>query len=363
MFVTFAWLPESADPESFDAEIPLTFLGEQIAASRFGGRFLILFLSGLQRLSVEYAARLQQLGFEVVDFEDETRRLQESFRGLSRFQDYGRFCFLRWLALREFLRMEGITEQIIHLDGDVAFNATPNEVATDLAGRTFVLQGCPAVTSITDRLWLDQYAEALRAFSLNPESYCARAWNERKGLEHSSRERWSGFWPQPLFTHDQDLISYLIHTERIIQDHPATFARDLNLYYAQNPFWLQEGAAMQLGRSIGLDFSTRDAVCFLERKKIALWHFQSFYARQMNSALVMHRAGYHSRFPDENTCTPSEKWCWERARQSSPLTRRQLYASIRELSHAPAEATFSFGDFYSASRFWAPTTFSNGNPS
>ena len=360
MFVSFAWVTEHSSAEWFEAEVPFGFVGEQLGS--FGGHFVIIFLAGFDRLSRAYTAQLRQAGFDLVDYSAETRQLERNFSGLGRFGDYGCFCFLRWLALHQYVQRENITEQIIHLDGDVVFNASPAEIAHDLSGRTFVLQGCPALASISDHRWLDQYAGALVDFSRDPDCYCARAWSERAGLEDSSKQRWAGFWPQPLFTHDQDLISYLIHTEKIIQDHPAAFARDLSLYYAQNPFWLHEGAALQLGRSSGLDFSIHGRACFLEGKKIAFWHFQSFYTRHMNSAVVTHRAGYRGRFPDENACTPFEKWCWEHARQLSPLSRAQLYGSIRELSHSPTEADFSFADFYNARRFCLPGIFVNDAP-
>ncbi len=60
------------------------------------------------------------------------------------------FCFLRWQTLAEYLRVENTRGQVFQIDGDIVFNAKPEEVANDAKGLTFVLQGCQAFVSIAN---------------------------------------------------------------------------------------------------------------------------------------------------------------------------------------------------------------------
>src|SRR5689334_17933920 len=44
--------------------------------------------------------------------------------------------------------MEGDERQVFHIDGDVLFNVPPEQLMQELRGKTLVIQGCPAFTSI-----------------------------------------------------------------------------------------------------------------------------------------------------------------------------------------------------------------------
>lgn len=351
IFASCAWVGEHGSDASFEANAPYQFVGEQLQAYGFRGRFVLIFLEGCDKLSAGYRSRLRQLGFDVVDFAAETRRLAARFPALQQLDRYGFFCFIRWIALRSFLAQENVTGQVVHLDGDIVFNATPDEIAADFRDLTFVLQGCPAVASITNHDWFAIYEEELVKFTRDVDSYSASAFANRAGWLQSARQKWAGVWEGPRMTHDQDLICYLIHTDKIVQDRPALFAKAWRLYYTQNPYWLHEGAEIQLGRDSGLTFSTRENVCYLEQKKIALWHFQSFFAAQLANAVALHRAGFRGRYPGASSSTMANGW-----------TRKELYRSIRELSPANPDAAFSFSDYYNREQFWVPGVFSNSQP-
>lgn len=359
MFVSFAWLGQHDSEAAFDCEAPFSFLGEQLQSFGFAGRYVIIFLGGYEKLSLKYRSLLKRCGFEIVDFAAETRQLALQFPELERFDRYGFFCFLRWVALRRFLELEQLLgEQVIHLDGDIVFNASPDEIALDLEARTFVLQGCPAIASIADGAWFAQYEEALRQFSDDVDGYSAGAFADKDGWLNSARTKWAGVWEGPAMTHDQDLICYLIHADKLTQDRPAKFARSRKLYYAQNPFWLHEGAELQLGRETDLFFSVRDNVCYLEEKKIAVWHFQRFFARQLALVLRMHARGFADRYPDGSRLETVQP-----AVDAKPLTRKELHRAIRELDSSTDKAAFSFADYYNRERFWKPGVFSNPQPS
>lgn len=358
IFVSFAWLGEHDTQESFEANTPFAFLGQQLQSMHFAGRFVILVLDGYDRLSPSYRVQLKTLGLELIDYGPDTRQLRSRFQGLDRFDRYGFFCFIRWIALRAFLTSENSREQIIHLDGDIVFNASPDEIAADLQGLTFVLQGCPAIATVSDYDWFAAYEEELLKFSRDISGYCNDAFHNKAGWLESARQKWAGVWDGPGMTHDQDLICYLIHADRLVQDRPGAFAKNLKLYYAQNPYWLHEGAELQLGRESGLSFSSRANACYLEDKKIALWHFQSFFARQLALVMELRRSGYVARYPDGSDPTVVGNLSGTIA-----MTRKELYLAIRELNPALSQADFSFADFYNRERFWKPGVFSNAERS
>src|SRR5262249_24958194 len=146
MFFICAWTNQ--DGASFEEKVPLLFLGNYLRERGSDQSFHIIFLDGYDRLSTKYLSELKNVGLNLVDFSSEFRRLSSAFPGLERFGRYELLCFLRWPALRQYLRQENIREQVFHIDGDVIFNALPQDIAVDVAGLTFVLQGCPAFVSI-----------------------------------------------------------------------------------------------------------------------------------------------------------------------------------------------------------------------
>src|SRR5262249_32292468 len=126
-----------------------------------------------------------------------------------------------------------------HYDGDVVFNEDPDVVANLLHGKTFVLQGCPALTSISDHGWFDQYREQLDRFTNDVRGYSELAWTERDGWETSEREKWAGQRFRRTISSDQDLLSHLIHTDRIVQHKPSVILNDLQSYMLfENPLYL-----------------------------------------------------------------------------------------------------------------------------
>lgn len=85
IFVSFAWLGEHDTQESFEANTPFAFLGQQLQSMHFAGRFVILVLDGYDRLSPFYRAQLKALGLELIDYGPDTRQLRSRFHGLDRF--------------------------------------------------------------------------------------------------------------------------------------------------------------------------------------------------------------------------------------------------------------------------------------
>jgi len=357
----FAWVGEEQDSVSFEENVPLQTLGRQLRQLGSKGVFNILFLDGYDRLSGRYISKLEDLGFNLTDLGSEYRELSRSFRSLEQFGRFEMSCFLRWPLLASYLSSENITGQIFHIDGDVLFNASPEQIAEDLKGLTIVLQGCPAFVSITNYDWFQCYHEELVKFSQDIEGYSSRAWDERSGWEQSDKERWAGQRYRRVISSDQDLISHLIHTGRIIQDDPAQFADQLCLYYTENPLYFNSHASIQLSSDTGLCFSSDEGSCSVNGKMIAFWHFQGSFAAYVNAAIVLHKLHYPFRTPN-HLSGRFRKLLSRGARSVCQMGRKRVYGCIRELNLEEGNTGFSFVDIFNGRSYWKKGVFSNLPP-
>ena len=361
MFFIFAWLKENQDGNSFEEQVPLLFLGNYLRRQGSNEIFNIVFLDGYHQLSSHYISELKAVGFNVINFSREFQRLARGFPGLARFGKYEMFCFLRWQTLAEYLRVENTRGQVFQIDGDIVFNAKPEEVANDVKGLTFVLQGCPAFVSIANGDWLEYYWKELVKFHQDIEGYSSIAWKERTGWKESHREKWAGSRFRRIISSDQDLLSHLIHTGGIIQDNPLEFTKRLTLFYMENPLYFHSHAKIQLSKDSGLGFSSDGNTCYVENKKIAFWHFQSDFVRYVNTARVLHRMHYPSRFP--NHLEPSR---WQQLvsgmrRRARQMSRREVYSCLEELNSDKSHAVLSFANIFNRQSYWKKGIFSNPN--
>lgn len=362
MFFIFAWLKENQDGASFEQQIPLLFLGNQLRRQGSKQIFNIVFLDGYDQLSTYFISKLEDVGFNLINFSGECRRLIKAFQDLDRFGKSEMFCFLRWPALARLLKTENFRKQLIHIDGDVIFNASPGEIANDVKGLTFVLQGCPAFATITNYDWFECYCEELMKFSHDIEGYSSKAWSERLGWEKSYIEKWAGFWDRQILSSDQDFINYLVHTGRIVQDNPLTFVKQLELYYTENALYFDSHARSQLSKNQGLLFSSDGDTCYVEGKKIAFWHFQSDFSAYVNAAIVLHKIHYPFRFPNHLSGRFSRLLSIA-ARRAYPMSRKEIYGRLKELNPEKSDTSLSFVDIFNSRSYWDKGVFSNLPPS
>ena len=355
----FAWLKAETDDLRFESQVPLLFCAKSLRARGSESKIRVLLLSGMENLSAEYKAEASGLGLTFTDVEHLYREAKAGFTNLQRFNDYEVHCFLRWIVLKRYLSAEGCSRQVIHFDGDVMFGATLEEIAEDFKGRTFVLQGCPAVTSITDYGWLAEYETELELFCSDIDGYSARAWSQREGYEISAQEKWSGYcWFRPIISSDQDLISYLIHTDALTQDKPWDMVPLFSLYYMQNPMWINYHDGGQLTKPNGLNFTSVGKNCYLDGKKVALWHFQSDFADYVNYALFSCKLSRALRAPNPVT-HPSAKILLKIVRRLRPFSRLTLYGEFKEFNPEPAAAQFRLTDILNKHVHWDKSVFSN----
>jgi hypothetical protein len=264
------------DAEAFENHVPLYFCGKRNVKLGFENRIDVLFLSGYERLDETYKQNLQDVGYRVHDAGAIYNELAGRYSALHRFGDYEKKCFLRWPVIATVFPRESI----IHYDGDVVLNEDPAVIARLLERKTFVLQGCPALTAISDQNWFTQYQEQLDLFVKDIEEYSARAWKERKGWEISERDKWAGQRYREIVSSDQDLLSHLIHTDRIVQDNPPELLRDLRSYLLfENPLYLH-GYTNDLH---GSRYTRTSGIDYIDGKRILMWHMQSDFTKYLST--------------------------------------------------------------------------------
>ncbi len=280
--VIVAW--SQGDAQSFEAKVPLLFVGQRNQKIGFKAHINVVFLDGFDRLDNTYRSMLHDLGYRLHDASTLYAIYAQKYELLSRFGDYEKKCFLRWLVIKDIFS----GEPLIHYDGDIVFNEDPAVIEKQVEGKTFILQGCPAFTSIADRCWFEQYTTELDAFVADIEGYSSRAWELRAGWEVTFATRWSGSRFRPIISSDQDLLSHLIHTNEIKQDSVNAIMHDLDDYIIfQNPLLFHmynPHISYAYTRENGIDFCSytrTDGAHLTYKKKILLWHMQScfnFYA-------------------------------------------------------------------------------------
>jgi len=263
--VIVAW--SRVDGHSFEQQVPLKFIGTMNQRLGFENKFDVLFLEGYTLLGEAYKNQLRELGFELHDCSTLFDSIPAHYNILRSFGDFEFKCFVRWLILEEYLPGEGI----VHYDGDILFNINPKEFARRVFGKTFVFQGCPAVTVINNKEWFGMYREHLDRFASDVKGYSDEAWSMREGWESSLRTKWAGSRFRRIISSDQDLLSHLIHTDQIPQDRPQSIVSSLTDYVLfENPLCIHEtnfNGPFVYKRHHGIDYFNDRAVAF--------WHMQS----------------------------------------------------------------------------------------
>lgn len=276
--VIVAWC--NASEKEFENSVPLKFVGNRNKKLGYSNNFEIIFLNGFTHLSEYYKNDLKSLGYNLHDCSKLFALFNEKYKQLDRFGDYEKKCFLRWLVIDNFFA----GEKIIHYDGDIIFNEDPSVILKLLNEHTFVLQGCPAFTSISNRDWFILYKKELDKFVGAIDAYSMQAWQERAGWQITFKTRWAGSRFRPIITSDQDFISHLIHTNRIIQDSVEKIMMQLQDYVVfENPLFIHaydDNFPFSYVRENGIDYllykrdETRDGIF---KKRVLLWHMQSCF--------------------------------------------------------------------------------------
>lgn len=271
--------------KDFEDTIPLKFVGERNKKIGLSNDIQVLFTEGIEKLSFGYKDALKNLGFRLHDTSKLYRENSKKYPQLDEhFTHYEKNTFLQWLVIDDFFK----GTPIVDYDGDIVFNEDPKVIANLVEGKTFILQGCPAFTVVSNPEWFKQYRYHLDAFLNDMEGYSEQAWKQREGWEVTFNTRWAGSRFRKIFMHDQDLMSHLIHTGQLLQDS----VEDLLLLFKdyvifENPLFIHfydDNFPYTYKREDGIDYFEyvrRDAQDIPYKKKVLFWHMQScfnFYA-------------------------------------------------------------------------------------
>jgi hypothetical protein len=290
---------------SFEKHVPLKFVGQRNLSLGFSNDIDILFLEGFELLDDAYKSSLKELGYKLHDVREIYLEIFKEYSSLYRFSDFNQKCFLRWPVINKLYS----GENIIHYDADIVFNEDPIKLGSLLDEKTFVLQGCPALTCISDSNWHLQYENNLKVYSSDINKYSQKAWIERKDWELSEMNKWAGQRNKKLISSDQDLISHLIHTDRLPQDNPIDILNCMKDYILiENPLYIH--AFSPWCDQAPFEYKRVNNIDFINNKKVAFWHMQSDFVNYLikysNSANLIKLLGI--RLPNDleygNILTP-----------------------------------------------------------
>lgn len=286
MIFQFMW--SLAGGGSFEKSVPVLWHGEHLRRNGWENRITLCFLQGLELLSSEYRKQLVVLGYEVLDCSALVEDISCRYPQSRMLKATSRYWFLRWNVLQR-LAVERSLATVIHLDGDVVLLVNPQDLYQDVVGKTFMLQGCPALTVISDDSWFEVWNEELEHFLANRSSYLARAMAEKISPHRPDREFCNVCAYGSKRFEDQDMLEYLIASGKLPQD-PTTTVFDSEFYWIQNPLlpgdWHEEQVA-GAPRTV----HEKDGIAYVCNKKIAFYHFQNDFARYCRTWQQFSRIG------------------------------------------------------------------------
>jgi hypothetical protein len=338
--VIVAWCPSTT--QKFEQAVPLDFVGKRNQRLNFSSNVDVLFLEGFERLDDRYKASLKDSGYTLHNAQAIYAELEPSFQALHQFGEYEKKCFLRWLVIAQYFAHEGI----IHYDGDVVFNDSPAQLAKNLEGKTFILQGCPALAVISKTDWFDQYRQHLTQFTHDMTAYSAQAWEHRLTSEET-HARWLGHRDRPLISSDQDLFRHLLYTQEIVQDELPQILQGLEQYILfENPLYL-EAYHPQIN---SFHYERRNGIDFLGDRQVMLWHMQSSFSAYLSNFIFRKQyLPWQSGQLQPQGIEAKLRRIGQKYLPFPPLTRRDVYRYFFEQS--------DFQELFTEKTWWRSQVF------
>jgi hypothetical protein len=291
MFYTAAWCIDNE--ENFRKKIPLELLGESLKRHKSSIEFRVVILEGIELLSQQYLSLLQEYGFTIIDYSRQFREIIAAYETIDAgYSQYERNCLLRWIAFKQIhITSTGSYRQFWHLDSDVVMHTSLDHLASDTAGKTFMLQGCPVLVSVSDPAWFDMYEQNLKSLNKDITGYSAQAWKEKSQCRENDAHLVNlSFYRNPIGS-DQDLLEYLVSSKKIIQ-HDRTIVYNSDFYFVQNAlaikYWHEEqGVGNDLFR-----FKENDQIA-IAGKSVPFVHYQNTFTGFAQLYLLLN----YFRFP------------------------------------------------------------------
>lgn len=260
----------------FERVVPVLWHGEHLRHNGWNNPITLCFLEGLELLTADYQHRLTDIGYTVIDCASMINKIVGRYPESLKLSTTSRYWFLRWNVLKEVARTRN-TESVVHLDGDVVLMADPNKLYEDVSGKTFMLQGCPAWTTITDMSWFEVWEEELSRFFTDRSTYVTAALDEKNNPRRPDREYCNVCAYGPDRFEDQDMLEYLIAAGRLPQATSAEIFKSA-YYWIQNPLLPGEWHAEQaIGETQQILECNGHA--YVGNKQVAFYHFQTDFAK------------------------------------------------------------------------------------
>ena len=291
-FVVFAWGKRRLS--CLESDVPLVWHGEWLRLHGWRNPIAVVFLDGYDHVGANYRKRLGALGYHLMDAGEMASDLLRTRPGLRRFNRSEQFWFLRWLVMAQLHVAWSANLHLIHIDGDLVFLDDPIKVADSVAGKTFILQGCPCFTVISDRVWYSEWEKGLSLFIEHPEVVRAGAIRSLNSPRLNPREYGNVLCCDPNYIHDQNLMEYMIADGQLRQAR-ASEVFGPPYYWIQNPLFPTEWRAEQ-----DVDSTARLRVengrWRVDGRLLPLLHFQKDFVRHCLRALLLDRLGLWRRY-------------------------------------------------------------------
>jgi len=285
-FYTSVWCTK--DEVLFRSKIPLELLGESLVRYKSSFSIKVIVMEGYCKLSLDYLHKLNSLGFEILDYEETFNEVLERFPNLNAFYShYERNCFLRWVVFKEIIKSEPNIKQFWHLDSDVILHTSLDEISSDTAGKTFMLEGCPVLTSVSDFDWFTTYETELFKLENDIIGYSQKAASIKDFCQKNDFLLCNqSLYRNPVGS-DQDLLEYLISSKTIKQDESSVIFNS-SFYFTQNPlsfsFWNKLQGNMGLQENVRGDANKE---IWYGAKKVPFIHYQGTFCNFANVYVIL----------------------------------------------------------------------------
>lgn len=275
MFYTSVWCTVSEN--DFRNAVPLELLGKSLQKYNSTVGFTIVVLEGMDLLSHEYINDLKNLGFSIIDYHKEFDEVKRQYANIVDFYSpYERNCFLRWVAFRKIIEENSTLQQFWHLDSDVIMHTSLDVLAEDTQGKTFVLQGCPVLVSVSDMGWFESYEKELMKLNADIIAYSEKAAKEKPFIKINDPVLCNeSLYRNPIGS-DQDFLEYLVSSKKIMQDGSEEIFNSA-FYFIQNILSLNTWHHHQLNSGIPDFRQEDDLIITIGNKKVPFIHYQNTF--------------------------------------------------------------------------------------
>jgi hypothetical protein len=289
MIFQFVWTRGGDD--SFEQSVPVLWHGEYLRRHNWDNPITLCFMQGFELLSNIYRKNLVDVGYEIINVASLVSTLTERYPRSRELSTTSRYWLFRWNILKS-LAEDRSAQTVIHLDGDLVLLADPNQLYQEVAGKTFMLQGCPAFTAISDPAWFTAWEEELSRFFLDRPAYISAAMEEKANPHRKSREFCNLCAYGPNRFEDQDILEYLVAAAKLPQE-MSSRVYDSDYFWIQNPLHPGEWHHEQVGGASRKIIEKGD-IAYVGDKRVAFYHFQSDFAKYCRTWQYFYLLGFEN---------------------------------------------------------------------